>query len=844
MRKFLIFLLMSLITTMAWGMTVVTFIPGEDSGIQPTVVSEDCMSKDGVTICTSYGALGAAQYRFGKNSITTVSSEIGDIIKIVFYCPDSNPATGFSEPEMTIEGNDGVWEGRAPEVQFFAGIKQVRATRIDVYVDDNVLHSPEIHPASGTYYNPIEVTITCSPSVAKVYYTLDGTDPTTASTRYTEPFTLSSDAVVKAIAERDGEISGVVSAEYVFGESQQVHCFEDLLDTPDETVVRFLGPLYTLAQNKNHLYVKDECAGCALIYGPTGQTYTLGDVIPTGVALSKTTYNGEPEWRAVGGFQSSTSNIHIDPETITADQVGHEMFAHYVRITDVTFSTTDNGNYYLTDALGNQCSVYFGSMGVSPNIDLSATYPEVIGIVGSYVRDSVIYQFLPICYSNFILHTGFGRFEEIEDDTEVFMEYDATVIAQAGRYLYAFDDTGYGLIYGQVDKTYEMGDVIPAGFTGTKTTFSCQPELNNPQGLQDPIGKVDVVPEEITMDCVTVDMRGHYVVLRGVKLDDGRIVPADGMGEGCPYYNRFNVWIPGNEDPDALYDVYGIVGVYCRNGGDLIIQILPLRIEPQKPIGPVCCIEDLFDKPKGLAVQFECPLIVIYQSVNHLYVKDKCDQYTLIYGNVGGTFVNGDSIIGCASWTTYNDIPQLTREGDWQLVAHGPKVLPEGPFPIEEVSADMIYHYVCFDDVTVTKDEEDDDDRYYTMSDGDETMKMYNQFGIQIPVKVYTGQPNDLNDDGIVDISDLNALINYILTGKYSYSPMFKANNGDYSWDNCYVEGILTMFRNELELLPIRVTTPGRPPVPVDPAKRFDINDDGSVNISDLNELISIILRN
>ncbi|MBQ1864283.1 MAG: hypothetical protein II150_06815, partial [Thermoguttaceae bacterium] len=87
-------------------------------------------------------------------------------------------------------------------------------------------------------------------------------------------------------------------------------------------------------------------------------------------------------------------------------------------------------------------SVYFGSMGVSPKIDLSATYPEVVGIVGSYVRDSVIYQLLPICYNNFIPHTGFGRFEEIEDDTEVFMEYDATVIAQAGRYLYAFDDTG------------------------------------------------------------------------------------------------------------------------------------------------------------------------------------------------------------------------------------------------------------------------------------------------------------------------------------------------------------------------------------------------------------------
>ena len=425
---------------MAWGVTKVTFIPGEDSGIRPNVVGADCISKDGVTICTTYGALAVAQYYlFGKNSITTVSSQIGDIINIVFYCTDIDPATGFSEPGMTFEGNDGVWEGRAPEVRFYAGIKQVRATRIDVYVDDNVLFSPEIHPASGTYYDPIEVAITCLSSNAKVYYTLDGTYPTTASTRYTAPFTLSSDAVVKAIAERDGEISEMVSAEYVFGEAQPVHCFEDLLDTPDETVVGFQGPLYVLAQNKNYLYVKDECAGYSLIYGPTGQSYTLGDVIPPGVVLSKTTYSGEPEWIPAGGFQPATSNIHIDPETITADQVGHETFAHYVRITDVTFSTDDNGKYYLTDALGNQCSVYFGTMGVTPNIDLSVTYPEILGIVGSYGRDSVIYQLLPTSFSNFILHTGFGRFEEIEDNTEVFMEFDATVIAQAGSYLFAFE---------------------------------------------------------------------------------------------------------------------------------------------------------------------------------------------------------------------------------------------------------------------------------------------------------------------------------------------------------------------------------------------------------------------
>lgn len=55
-----------------------------------------------------------------------------------------------------------------------------------------------------------EVTITAE-EVATIYYTLDGTDPTTASTVYTEPFTLSESATVKAIAAYKSIVSPVAS---------------------------------------------------------------------------------------------------------------------------------------------------------------------------------------------------------------------------------------------------------------------------------------------------------------------------------------------------------------------------------------------------------------------------------------------------------------------------------------------------------------------------------------------------------------------------------------------------------------------------------------------------------
>ena len=65
---------------------------------------------------------------------------------------------------------------------------------------------------SGTspFADTTQVTIT-EPEGARAYYTTDGTTPTSASTLYTEPFTLSNTTTVKAIAIKDGVSSSVAS---------------------------------------------------------------------------------------------------------------------------------------------------------------------------------------------------------------------------------------------------------------------------------------------------------------------------------------------------------------------------------------------------------------------------------------------------------------------------------------------------------------------------------------------------------------------------------------------------------------------------------------------------------
>lgn len=64
--------------------------------------------------------------------------------------------------------------------------------------------TPEFSPSPvGTKESLTDITITCADEGATIYYTTDGTDPTTSSTLYTAPFEISVDTTVKAFAVHD-----------------------------------------------------------------------------------------------------------------------------------------------------------------------------------------------------------------------------------------------------------------------------------------------------------------------------------------------------------------------------------------------------------------------------------------------------------------------------------------------------------------------------------------------------------------------------------------------------------------------------------------------------------------
>ena len=78
--------------------------------------------------------------------------------------------------------------------------------------------TPTFSPAGGTYASAQSVTISSSTPSSKIYYTTNGTTPTSASTLYSGPITVAASETVKAIAVASGlTTSAAGSATYTIG---------------------------------------------------------------------------------------------------------------------------------------------------------------------------------------------------------------------------------------------------------------------------------------------------------------------------------------------------------------------------------------------------------------------------------------------------------------------------------------------------------------------------------------------------------------------------------------------------------------------------------------------------
>ena len=168
---------------------------------------------------------GIRTYGNGTITITAKGNTITGIVTTFSgesYAPASD---NVWSSDGTGEGTSGVsasWEGSATEVVMKrpSGSGHWRLQTISVTYTTGgdvtpTCDAPTFSPAAGTYTTAQNVTISTTTEDATIYYTVDGTDPTTESTQYTSAITVSETTTIKAIAVKaDYNNSSVASATY------------------------------------------------------------------------------------------------------------------------------------------------------------------------------------------------------------------------------------------------------------------------------------------------------------------------------------------------------------------------------------------------------------------------------------------------------------------------------------------------------------------------------------------------------------------------------------------------------------------------------------------------------
>ena len=398
------------------------------------------------------------------------------------------------------------------------------------------VEAPVIVPATGTYYENQTVTITAEQGTT-IYYTTNGTTPTTSSPQYTNEFiaayTAGSTTTIKAIAvDGDNNESEVTTVVYTWG-------------TPAVTI--HPDSRNTLATSINVTLTGEPAEGT--IY------YTTDGSTPS--AENGTVYNG--------AFTVNIPNVG-DAVTVKAVTVYNDLtspvasasYTHVAEVLDVHapfFSPLQNRTFYGDQTLQIGCTtpnadIYYEIVEVSGTTVPSASdvddpthasnyydgtpiemtaghsyYVKAIAYIGNYVSTItegyfIIEEFTQTgnyfqSLKDFNDNATSGIVAHLVNPVQVVYHSTYTNDGHMAEFCYVRDNTDYGLIYfGKADQTgkhiFEMGDWLDGSqIVGTTSSspygYHIQLGTSSHQITTWPtaaIGHNEILPEETTCQVV------------------------------------------------------------------------------------------------------------------------------------------------------------------------------------------------------------------------------------------------------------------------------------------------------------------------------------------------------
>jgi LysM repeat protein len=233
------------------------------------------------------------------------------------------------------------------------------------------LTAPTFSPAPGTYTSPQSVTISDATAGATIYYTTNGTTPTTSSTAYTGAIWQSSTQTLKAIAVESGYAnSAVTTAAYTIA---------PVLPAPTFSPTGG-GASWALFNSPPSVTISDSQAGTTFYYTTNGTTPTTSSTKYTGAITVSATETIEAIAVETGYTNSSMSSMLYSiapmlPAPTFSLAPGTYSTSQSVTIGDATAGTTI---YYSTNGTTPTTSStkYTGTITVSATETLEAIAVE------------------------------------------------------------------------------------------------------------------------------------------------------------------------------------------------------------------------------------------------------------------------------------------------------------------------------------------------------------------------------------------------------------------------------------------------------------------------------------
>ncbi|MDR0763364.1 MAG: chitobiase/beta-hexosaminidase C-terminal domain-containing protein, partial [Bacteroidales bacterium] len=442
-----------------------------------------------------------------KNKRTNGETEFHHVVMGMF--PDGNGSTTLFKKDSTYNFSF-VYNMAASNIEEFNDLKLVvfiqnYATK-EIYgnaqrdVSARVqTATPIINPAIGNFSDSVFVTISAATYGATIYYTVDGSVPTSASTLYSGGFYIKDEKTVKAIA---------VKSDYLDSEVSSV-TYTKAVATP------VINPSDSVFPDSVFVTISTPTSGADIYYTIDGSTPTSSSLLYSGGFYVSTTTTVKAIATKSGEKNSDIAIALYTKRQVATPEIEPyriELFMDSLLIT-ISTATPDAEIYYTVDGSApTTSSLLYGGSGFYINstktikaIGVKEGFDNSGIVVATYSKSKVNIPVINPSERNFI-DSLLITISTTTPDAEIYYTVDGSAPTTSS---FLYDSSGFYINSTKTIKAigvkggYENSDVVSATFT--KSPSSANENLSNAISVK-------VYPNPVT-DFITVESPANSTLL-------------------------------------------------------------------------------------------------------------------------------------------------------------------------------------------------------------------------------------------------------------------------------------------------------------------------------------------